>query len=128
MVRQSSPAVGSIYTKAERLALVHQLAELALPVPHEMELESVVASPRHNKNMIKSVEGIYRNGKIDLAEPPGEAEGSRVIVTFVSSASVDLRQRGIDEIQAADLRRRLALFVDDWDRPEMNAYDELPSR
>lgn len=33
--------------------------------------------------------------------------------------SVDLRERGIDESQSADLRRRLAPFAEDWDRPEM---------
>ena len=79
--------------------------------------------------MVKSVEGVYRNGKVELMEPIAEAEGSRVIVTWVQPASsVDLRERGIDESQAADLRRRLAPFADDWDRAEMNAYDELPPR
>ncbi len=53
--------------------------------------------------MVKSVEGIYRNGTIDL------------------------RERGIDESQSADLRRRLASFAEDWDRPEMAAYDQLPT-
>jgi hypothetical protein len=83
---------------------------------------------RDNRIMIKSVEGVYRNGKVDLLEPLNEAEDSRVVVTWVSPASVDLHERGIDESQAADLRRRLAPFEEDWDRPEMNAYDELPSR
>ncbi len=79
--------------------------------------------------MVKSVQGIYRNGKVELLEPLEEAEGSRVIVTLVGPAEpVDLRQRGIDESQAADLRRRLARFAEDWDRPEMAAYDELPPR
>ena len=78
--------------------------------------------------MVKSVEGIYRNGKVELAEPIAEAEGSRVIVTWVTpAASVDLRERGINESQAADLRRRLVSFAEDWDRPEMAAYDELPT-
>jgi hypothetical protein len=36
--------------------------------------------------MVKSVEGYYRNGKV--------------------TAPVDLRERGIDEFQAADLQRR----------------------
>jgi len=79
--------------------------------------------------MVKSVEGVYRNGKVDLVEPLDEAEGSRVIVTWIGSPhTVDLRERGIDESQAADLRRRLASFAEDWDRPEMTAYDELPPR
>jgi hypothetical protein len=78
--------------------------------------------------MVKSVEGIYRNGKVELVEPIAEAEGSRVIVTWVQPAtSIDLRERGIDEFQATDLRRRLGAFAEDWNLPEMNAYDELPS-
>ena len=87
------------------------------------------SSWRHNEGMVKSVEGVYRNGKVELMEPIAEAEGSRVIVTWIHPASpVDLRRRGIDESQAADLRRRLAPFAEDWDRLEMNAYDELPPR
>jgi predicted DNA-binding antitoxin AbrB/MazE fold protein len=79
--------------------------------------------------MAKSVQGIYRNGKVELLQPLDEAEGSRVIVTLVRPAEpVDLRQRGIDQSQAADLRHRLARFAEDWDRPEMAAYDELPPR
>jgi len=74
-----------------------------------------------------SVEGLYRNGKVELLEPVAEADGTRVIVTWVrSGAAVNLRERGIDEAQAADLRRRLAAFAEDWDRPEMSVYDELP--
>jgi hypothetical protein len=47
-----------------------------------------------------------------------------VIVTFLSVAGdVDLAARGINPEQAADLRRRLAAFVDDWQRPEMDVYD-----
>jgi hypothetical protein len=42
--------------------------------------------------------------------------------------SVDLRERGIEEPQAADLRRRLTPFAGDWDRPDMAAYDELLPR
>jgi hypothetical protein len=79
--------------------------------------------------MVKSVEGIYRNGKVEVVEPLAEAEGSRVIVTWVHPGeSVDLRERGIEEPQAADLRRRLTPFAEDWDRAEMAAYDELPPR
>ncbi len=79
--------------------------------------------------MVKSVEGVYRNGRVELLEPLTEAEGSRVIVTWVRPAGPGgLRQRGIDESQAADLRGRLAPFAEDWERPEMTAYDELPPR
>ena len=79
--------------------------------------------------MVKSVEGIYRNGKVEVVEPLAEAEGSRVIVTWVHPGEpVDLRERGIDEFQAADLRRRLTPFAEDWNRLEMAAYDQLPPR
>lgn len=79
--------------------------------------------------MVRSVEGVYRNGKVELLEPLAEAEGSRVIVTWVQPAnSIDLRERGIDETHAADLRRRLGAFTEDWERPEMAAYDDLPPR
>jgi len=68
-------------------------------------------------------------GKVELLEPLAEAEGSRVVVTWVPpTGAVDLCQRGIDEIQADDLRRRLAPFAEDWNRPKMAAYDELPPR
>jgi len=87
-------------------------------------------SVRDTETMVKSVEGIYRNGKVELVEPLTEAEGSRVIVTWIdpSTEPVDLRERGIDNGQAADLRHRLAAFAEDWDRPEMAVYDDLPPR
>jgi len=75
--------------------------------------------------MLKSVEGIYRHGKVELLEPaPPEAKG-KVIVTFLDTTAVDLADRGIDEAQAADLRHRLKPFAEDWDRPEMDAYDAI---
>jgi hypothetical protein len=73
----------------------------------------------------KSVEGVYRAGKIELLEPAPEDAAGRVIVTFLNGRSVELADRGIDERQAADLRRRLGTFAEDWDRPEMDVYDEL---
>ncbi|MGM0488482.1 MAG: hypothetical protein ACQESR_17190 [Planctomycetota bacterium] len=75
--------------------------------------------------MLKSVEGIYQDGKVKLLEPaPPEAKG-KVIVTFLDTTSVDLADRGIDEAQAADLRHRLKPFAEDWGRPEMDAYDAI---
>jgi len=76
--------------------------------------------------MVKSVEGVYRNGKVELIEPLDDAEGARVIVTLVRPQEpIDLAGRGIGPRQAADLRRRLAAFAEDWDRPEMSVYDDL---
>ena len=75
--------------------------------------------------MLKSYEGVYRHGRIELLEsPPSDMEG-KVIVTFLSTGSVDLAARGIGENQAADLRQRLKPFAEDWDRPEMDVYDAV---
>jgi hypothetical protein len=75
--------------------------------------------------MLKSVEGIYRNGKIELAEAPTDIhDDTRVIVTFLGSNHVDLQARGIDKAQAADLRSRLAALVEEWENPEMDIYDD----
>jgi hypothetical protein len=76
--------------------------------------------------MLKSVEGIFRDGKVELLEAPPQTREGRVLVTFLSeSTSIDLGERGIAPAQAADLRSRLARFSEDWDRPEMDVYDEL---
>ncbi len=75
--------------------------------------------------MLKTVEGVYRDGKIELAESAGDVpDGTPVIVTFLESGSIDLRALGIDEAQAAALRARLASFAEDWDSPEMDVYDD----
>ncbi len=75
--------------------------------------------------MLKTIEGVYRNGKIELMEVPGDVpDEARVIVTFLEPKLIDLRSRGIDEAQAAELRARLATFAEDWDSPEMDIYDD----
>ncbi len=76
--------------------------------------------------MLKSVEGIYRDGKVELLETPSDVQETRVIVTFLPErGAIDLRSRGIDEAQAAQLRWRLQAFAEDWERPEMDIYDDL---
>ena len=40
-----------------------------------------------------------------------------------TSVHIDLRERGIDERLAAELRARFATFAEDWDAPEMEIYD-----
>ncbi len=74
--------------------------------------------------MLTAIQGIYRNGKIQLTEePPDVRDDTPVIVTFLTSGKIDLAARGIGEEQAADLRARLATFAEDWNSPEMNIYD-----
>ena len=76
--------------------------------------------------MLKSIEGIFRDGMVELLEPPPQADESRVVITFLPARiSIDLKDRGINEAQAADLRGRLKTIAEDWQRPEMDMYDEL---
>lgn len=78
--------------------------------------------------MLASVEGVYRDGKIELTEIPKEiVQGTPVIVTFLASGFVDLREQGINEQMAAELRSRLTTFAEDWDDPEMDIYDNYES-
>jgi hypothetical protein len=77
--------------------------------------------------MLKTVSGIYRNGQIELLEAPDEMDNNtRVLITFLTPqpAGVSLAERQIDAAQAADLRARLAPFAQDWERPDMDGYDD----
>ena len=68
--------------------------------------------------------GVYRDGKIELTEFPGEVRNdTRVIVTFLETRHIDLRARGIDEAQAAALRAQLGTFAEEWNSPDMALYD-----
>jgi len=75
--------------------------------------------------MLTSIHGVYRNGKIELTERPHDVrDETPVIVTFLDSGLIDLAARGIEQIDAAELRARLASFADEWDSPEMCIYDD----
>jgi hypothetical protein len=79
--------------------------------------------------MLKTIEGIVREGKLELLEPVPQGASGRVIVTFLENGNLESRNvrllsdYGIDREQAANLRHRLAAFVEDWERPEMDVYD-----
>ncbi|MBK7218202.1 MAG: hypothetical protein IPH95_14405 [Candidatus Promineofilum sp.] len=74
--------------------------------------------------MLTSIQGIYRDGKVVLSEKPmNVGDETPVIVTFLTLYNVDLESRGISRKQALELRERLATFAEDWDSPEMDAYD-----
>ena len=45
-------------------------------------------------------------------------------MTFLEGHHVDLSERGIDRLRAAQLRNRLTSFAEDWDSPEMQIYDD----
>ena len=74
--------------------------------------------------MLETIEGVYREGKIKLLRTPRDvSDDTPVIVTFLASNSINLRERDIDESQAAVLRASLKSFAEDWESPEMNVYD-----
>lgn len=74
--------------------------------------------------MLTSVKGVYRAGRVELTElPPQVRDETQVIVTFVDTGEIDLRARGIDEAEAAELRDRLTPFAEDWNSAEMEIYD-----
>jgi len=76
--------------------------------------------------MVRSVEGIFRDGKIELLEAAPTTGETRVIVTFLpTNSAVDLASRQIGPEQAESLRARLKAFEADWQRPDMDAYDAL---
>jgi hypothetical protein len=76
--------------------------------------------------MLKSVEGTYKDGKVELSELPADVKEARVIVTFLPrNGPIDLRARGISEAQAAELRWKFSTIAEDWDHPDMDVYDDL---
>lgn len=73
--------------------------------------------------MLTSIQGIYRKGKIDIGKVSLDMpDETPVIVTFLEPDTIDLRQFGIDEKIAADLRARMSTF-EDWNDTEMDVYD-----
>ena len=46
-----------------------------------------------------------------------------MLVTFLDPGQIELAGRGIGPAEADELRSRLATFADEWDSPEMSAYD-----
>ena len=64
---------------------------------------------------------LMRNSIIE--QPNNIRDETRVVVTFLEPAPIDLRERRIDEKRAAELRARFETFAEDWDSPEMSVYD-----
>ncbi len=71
--------------------------------------------------MLKTIEGIYKNGTIELAETPPDISESRVIVTFLESKPApktgQMMQFGMfsGAIQSTEEDFRLAEFDDSTD-------------
>jgi hypothetical protein len=76
--------------------------------------------------MLKTVEGVFHDGKVELDEIPAGVKEARVIVTFLpKNGPIDLRALGISEQEAAELRWRFQAIEEDWNDPAMDVYDDL---
>ena len=75
--------------------------------------------------MLQTVEGVFRDGKVELTEIPANVgDETPVIVTFLTAAGyVELESRDIDRRRALELRERLASFAVEWESAEMDIYD-----
>lgn len=67
------------------------------------------------------INGVYRNGKIELAELPPNINEAVVSVSFYPAISLSELQ--IDEKAASDLREKFSAFTD-WENPEMDIYND----
>ncbi len=70
-----------------------------------------------------TIEGIYKDGKIELLETVSEVKQSKVLITFLESSDVDLRTLGISKEEASELREKFATF-EDWNDPALDVYND----
>ncbi|CAN5471345.1 hypothetical protein BH18ACI3_BH18ACI3_15130 [soil metagenome] len=70
-----------------------------------------------------TVEGVYRDGKIELVETVSVSKQTKVLVTFLENGDVDLQAFGIDEREAAELKDKFATF-EDWNDPALDVYND----
>jgi len=75
--------------------------------------------------MLRTLQGVYRNGQVELDEAPEDVRNdTTVIVTFLESGLADLTSYNINREEAAALRENLASFAEEWDSPEMDIYND----
>ena len=81
--------------------------------------------------MLQTIEGVYENGRVDLAELPRDVGRVHVIDTFlpaVSTAAAETLKPQAPQFspaELAELRGKLAAWDEDWNAPGMEAYDAL---
>jgi hypothetical protein len=78
--------------------------------------------------MIQTVEGIFRNGKVELLENPSNVHEARVIVTFLPASMGPEGGPSFTPEEVEDLRGKLAAWEEDWNAPGMEAYDDYETR
>ena len=75
--------------------------------------------------MSKTVQGIFRNGRVEFPEDSSLSHhDGPVLVTFLEPGEMPFLLRGITTEEAAAFRSRLSTFIEDWESPEMDVYDD----
>lgn len=84
---------------------------------------------------LTAVEGIYRNGKVELMETPAEMEGAKVVVTFLSADPNAIEQQKQEREAArarmfARMRKGLDFGGEKFNRAEIyeDRMNELDAR
>ncbi len=70
-----------------------------------------------------TVEGIYKDGKIELLETVSEVKQAKVLITFLENNDVDLQTLGIGQEEASELREKFETF-EDWNDPALDVYND----
>lgn len=70
-----------------------------------------------------TVEGIYKDGKIELLESVTKIGQAKVLVTFLENNDIELKTLGIGEKEAGELREKFASF-EDWNDPALDVYND----
>jgi hypothetical protein len=78
--------------------------------------------------MIQTIEGVFRNGKVELLRDAENIREARVIVTFLPDTIKPEGEPSFTPEEVAELRGKLAAWEQDWNAPGMEAYDDYETR
>jgi hypothetical protein len=84
--------------------------------------------PLREPDMIQTVEGVFKNGRVELLEAPENISEARVIVTFLPDAIGPTDGPSFTPEEVADLRGKLAAWEEDWNAPGMEGYNDYEAR
>ena len=136
--RLSFPNIGIFSTKEVFTMKTHEFTLILTAAPNEEKAERLYSI--FDDGTIATVEGVPQihfhreafslesaivSALLDLRKAGFDAVRVRINPKVILGAigNIDLRERGIDAAQAAEMRARLASFAEDWESPEMNVYD-----
>ena len=78
--------------------------------------------------MFQTIEGVFRNGKVELLQSPENIQDARVIVTFLPEPIGSGESPTFTPEELADLQGKLAAWEEDWNAPGMEPYDDYEAR